>query len=149
MRTPSQMDNDPLPQPDRHQDPLNAVFAGALSGVLAYIVSGHALAYTIAFAMPAGWSANLWDALVVYGLGVWLVALLVHLTLLRVFAARAWVAMMTFALTLALGLLATQQLTTAWKALCAWLLGALVATLIQRWLAAGLAQPEEPSQGTA
>jgi hypothetical protein len=107
---------------------------GALSGAITYIASIYTLGYTNAIAMPHGFSLYLWNAVVVFGLGASLVALVFHLVALRIFSATALPAFLSFVAAVALALVVSGQLSTELKAFAAWLAGAGLAALIHWWL---------------
>ena len=107
---------------------------GALSGLITYFASKLALGYTMAIAMPEGFPLALWDAVVFLGLGAALVAFLIHLVAIRLLAAPAVSAFVGFVVAMTVALAATAELAIGYKALAAWLIGALLATAVQRWL---------------
>ena len=125
---------------------IRDVLAGTASGLLTYVVSIYALGYTSAFAMPAwmvftpAWmSWALWQAVVVFGLGATLVALLVHGSMLRMFAVNGVLSVAAFAATVILAMALTGNLASGSHALLAWLAGAVLAWFTRRKLWPGTA----------
>ncbi len=117
---------------------LKSLVIGVASGAASAVASVAALAYTNAFAMPSGFPLALWTALVVFGLGASLVALIIHGVALRVSAARLLPALIGFLVGVVAVLGYRGELTTmAYPVLIAWLMGALLASaVVQRMLQA-------------
>ena len=107
---------------------------GALSGAITYVASIYTLGYTNALAMPHGFSLDLWHAVVVFGLGASLVALVFHLVALRAFSAKTLPAFVSFMAAVALALVVFGSVFTDLKAFAAWLAGAGLAALVHWWL---------------
>lgn len=116
------------------QQQIKSIAVGIASGLVTCGISIYTLAYTHAWAMPQDFSLALWDAAVVFGLGAMLVALLVHLIAILTLATTALPALAGFAGSVILAAAATGQLAFAGKAIAAWLIGALMASAIQRQL---------------
>jgi hypothetical protein len=110
------------------QHSLKSFAVGLASGLLTYAASSYTLGYTSAFVMPLGFPLALWGALVVFGLGASLVALLIHFLAIRTLAAQAIPALAGFVISVVLALLVTDQLTFGYRAIAAWLVGALLAS---------------------
>src|SRR5690606_6250696 len=91
----------------------------------------------------------LWETVVVFGIGAALVALLIHIVVLRMFQADAAWALVSFlgAALLAMGL--AGQLTFGTKTLVAWAVGALLASLAYRKLRPNKSFKPMPLRGTA
>ena len=111
------------------QQSVKSIAAGVVSGGLTYVASIYALGFTNAFAMPHGFPLALWDAAVVFGKGAMLVALLIHFLAIRLFAAKTLLAFAAFAVTGVAALAASGLLTHGGKALSAWLIGVLLASV--------------------
>ena len=109
---------------------LKSFTAGIVSGVLTYVVSIRLLGYTAAFAMPQGFPPALWDAVVVFGLGAVLVALLIHFLAIRMLAANIFPALLGFSTTVVLALAMADLLTHGGNAIASWLIGALLASAV-------------------
>ncbi|MGV8940350.1 MAG: hypothetical protein ACOH1P_02290 [Lysobacter sp.] len=107
---------------------LKSLMVGVVSGVLTYVVSVRLIGYPVAIAMPRGFPLARWDAVVVFGLGAALVALLIHFLAIRVLAARIFPALLGFAATVVLALAVAGLLTDGGNAIAAWLIGALLAS---------------------
>ena len=124
---------------------LNSLVIGLVSGAVCAVVSVAALAYTNAFAMPSGLPLSLWTALVVFGLGASLVALIIHGLALRVSAARALPALIGFLVGVVAVLGYRGELTTmSHPVLIAWLIGALLASAVVHSMS-----PARPSANVA
>ena len=130
------------------QQLVKGLIVGAASGVATYFASIQALGYTMAIAMPRGFPLALWDAVVFLGLGATLVALIVHLIATRLLAAPAAPALVGFAVAAAVALAVTGQLELGYKALVAWLIGAALASAVQRWLWPNNSVKGMPLRGT-
>ena len=107
---------------------------GAASGGVTYFASMLALGYTMAIAKPHGFPLALWDAVVFLGLGAALVAFVIHLIAIRFLAVPGASAFVGFVVAVTIALAATGQLALGYRALAAWVIGALFATAVQRWL---------------
>ena len=128
---------------------IKSIVAGAVSGTATYFVSITTLGYTNAFVMPSWASLALWEMLVVFGLGAALVSLLIHLAALRVFLARVPLAFVSFFGTTLLALAVTGQLSYGVKALVAWAVGAVLASLAYRKLRPNNTFKPTPLRGAA
>lgn len=111
------------------QGAIRSIITGAASGIATCAASIYALSYTNAFVMPSWASFALWEAVVVFGVGATLVALLIHFAALRAFQAKGPGAFMAFLGAALLTLMATGQLSFGVKALVAWAVGAILASL--------------------
>ena len=107
---------------------LKSTLAGTASGVLTGYVAVPALAATAAIAMPPGWPIALWTSVVMFGLGAFLPALVIHLSALRLAGANALVALASFCLAVIAMIYVTTGLTYAGAALAAVVVGAIAAT---------------------
>ena len=116
------------------QGTIKNIVAGAVSGIATYFVSIYALGYTNAFVMPSWVSFALWETVVIFGLGAALVALLIHFVILHAFRAKTPLALVSFLGTTLLAMALTGQLSFGTKALVAWAVGALLASLAYRKL---------------
>ena len=116
------------------QEAIKSIVTGAVSGIATYFASIYALGYTNAFVMPSWASFALWDTAVIFGLGAVLVALLIHFVALHAFRAKIPLALVSFLSTTLLAMALTGQLSFGTKALVAWAVGALLASLAHRKL---------------
>lgn len=124
---------------------INGLAWGLASGVLVGLASVHTIGYTAAFAMPAAAPVQLWDALVVFGLGAGLVAFLVHLAALRLSRSAPLPLLRGFACGAIGYMAASGLLVTGGAALAAWFIGALAASLV----AGQPRKPATPAPGAA
>jgi len=113
---------------------IKSIVAGAVSGIATYFASIYALGYTNAFVMPSWAPFALWETVVIFGLGAALVALLVHFVALHAFRAKTPLALVSFLGTTLLAMALTGQLGFGTKALIAWTVGTLLASLAYRKL---------------
>lgn len=113
---------------------LKSFVAGIVSGAITYAASIQALAHTSAFVMPRGFPLALWDAVVVFGLGAALVAFLIHVISIRIFAATDLPAFIGFAATVVAALAVAGLLAYGGNAIAWWLVGALLASLVRNLL---------------
>lgn len=111
------------------KDELRSALAGILSGVVTSCLSVPAMGATAAIAMPSGWSVALWSALVVFGLGGFLPALMVHASALLVARANALIALASFCIAVIATIAVLAGLTYAGGALAASVVDAIAATL--------------------
>ena len=111
---------------------VKGIATGIASGIAVFFVAIFTLARTSALALPSGVSLAAWDALVVFGLGVTLVALVIHLAALLLVRPKPSFALVGFLLAFLSSLAVSGSLQTGIKALVAAALGALVATGIAR-----------------
>ncbi|MGY0799011.1 hypothetical protein ACW7G0_08165 [Lysobacter sp. A286] len=128
---------------------LKNIAAGVVSGGLTYAASIYTLGFTNAFVMPRGFSLAFWEAAVVFGIGALLVALLIHFLSIRLFAARSALAFAAFAVTGLVSLAASGLLVHGGKALAAWLLGALLASVLHIRLRPNNSFKPKPLRGSA
>jgi hypothetical protein len=131
------------------QGPIKNILAGVLSGIVTYFVSLYALGYTNAFVLPSWASLAVWNAFVVLGLGATLVALVVHLAVLRMLRANASLALVSFFGTTLAAVAFAGVLALAAKTLLAWLLGAFLASLALRKLRPNNSFKPNPLRGSA
>lgn len=109
--------------------PFASVMAGAASGIITYYASVCALAFTSAIAMPSGVPLVVWKTVVVFGLGVFLVALAIHAVALFASSAKPVIAFLAF-LVAAIGMLAMGgTFLMATNVIVSWVLGALLASI--------------------
>lgn len=127
-----------------HQSVKSSI-VGAASGAATYAASILALGYTNAIAMPHGFPLAVWDAIVVFGLGATVVALAVHLVALRLQS----VPVVGFVVAVIGGLAVIGLLAFGYKVLAAWLIGALLATAVHRWLWPNNSVKRTPLRGAA
>ncbi|MDR6841511.1 hypothetical protein [Pseudoxanthomonas sacheonensis] len=125
------------------------ISAGVTSGGLTCAASIYTLAITNAFAAPRDFPIVLWDAVVVFGIGATLVALLIHFLVARLFAARPLPAFSAFAVTVVAALAAADLLSHGGKVLAAWLIGAVLSSLIHTWLRPNNSFKPNPLRGSA
>ena len=109
---------------------LKSLVVGVASGVATFFLAISTLAITNALVLPNGFPLAVWDVLVVFGLGVTLVALLIHFVALAASRSHRMGALVGFALAFVICLGATGLLQTGIKALLAAVIGAVLATLI-------------------
>lgn len=88
-----------------------------------------AIGATAAIAMPAGWSVTLWDALIVFGLGAFLPALIIHSSALLITRYNALNALVSFCVAVIATTALTSGLTYAGNALAAFVVGGIAATI--------------------
>ena len=131
------------------QNLLKSFAVGVSSGLVTYAVSIYTLGYTSAFAMPLDFSLKVWQALMVFGIGASLVALLIHFFALQTLAAKVTPALAGFVISVVLTLFITDQLTLGYKAIVAWLVGALLATVIHSRLRSNNSFKPKPLRGSA
>ncbi len=110
------------------------VTVGALSGLCTYAASTYLLARTSALVMPREFPLAVWQALVVFGLGAFTVALVIHVLALHWSSSRALPALAGFLVTLIAALAISGLLAIAHDALLAWSLGAVLASAFCVWL---------------
>ena len=109
---------------------LKSLIAGVASGIATFLLGISTLALTNALVLPDGFPLVVWDALVVFGLGVTPVAILIHIAALAVSKCHRVGALVGFALAYVICLGASGPLQAGLKALVAALIGATLATLI-------------------
>lgn len=110
------------------------VMAGALSGLCTCAASFYILARTSALVMPRGFPLIVWQSLIVFGLGAFAVALVIHLLALRLSSARVFPSLVGFVLTISAALAVSGGLVVGHKAFFTWSLGAVVASALGVWL---------------
>ena len=108
---------------------LKSTLAGTVSGVLTGNLAVPAMAATAAIAIPVGWPNALWTAVVVFGLGAFLPALVIHLAALRLTRANALVSLASFCIAVIATIYVATGLTYAGSALAAFVVGAIAATV--------------------
>ena len=110
------------------------VITGVLSGLCTYAASVYLLARTSALVMPRGFPLVMWQSLIVFGLGAFAVALVIHLLALRLSSSRVLPSLLGFMVSI----IATLAISGLWvagqEALLAWSLGAVLASAICAWL---------------
>ena len=131
------------------QGPVKSIVAGVVSAIATYFASVVALGYTNAFVMPSWAPLALWETVVVFGIGAALVALLIHIVVLRLFQADAAWALASFLGATLLAMEVAGQLTFGTKTLVAWAVGALLASLAYRKLRPNKSFKPMPLRGTA
>jgi hypothetical protein len=108
---------------------LKSILAGAVSGIITTFLAVPAIGVTAAIAMPSGWPVALWSALVVFGLGAFLPALVIQsAALLITRAANAFVALASFCIAAIATIAMLSGLTYAGSALAALVIGSVAAT---------------------
>ena len=113
------------------------VITGVLSGLCTYAASFCVLARTSALVMPRGFPLVVWDSLIVFGLGAFAVALIIHLLALRLSSSRVLPSLVGFAVTIIVVLAISGLLVVGQEALFAWSLGAALASALCMWLRSG------------
>ena len=131
------------------QGSVKSIIAGTASGTASYFASTATLGYTNAIAMPSWAPLAAWEAVVVFGLGAALVALLTHLVALVVLQARAPLALASFVAVTLLAMGLSGQLTYGTKVIAAWVVGAALASLAYRELRPNNSFKPMPLRGTA
>ena len=111
---------------------LKSTAIGIFSGIITYLASVYALARTSAFALPQGFPLAVWDSVVVFGLGVTLVAAVVHFAAITFAKARPSLSFVGFAIAFLASLAYAGLLQTGLKAFVAAMIGALLAIAISR-----------------
>lgn len=106
------------------------LIAGVVSGLCTYQASVYALAYTSAFTKPREFPMMVWQSLVVFGLGAFAVALVVHLLVLRFSPSKPLLSLLGFLVTLVTVLAASGVLIFAHKTLLSWSLGSVLASAL-------------------
>lgn len=107
---------------------LKGLLAGAISGIITSYLAVPAIGVTAAIAMPSGWPVALWSALVVFGLGAFLPALVIQFAALLMTRANAFVALASFCIATISTIAVLSGLTYAGSALAALVIGAITAT---------------------
>ena len=128
--------------------PLKSVAIGIASGIATYYAATYALARTSAFVLPNGVPLAVWEIFVVFGLGVALVALVIHLAALTFARSRKSLALAGFVVAFLACLAASGLLQTGTQAVAAAAVGALLATGIARLRSNNSFKPE-PLRGSA
>ena len=113
---------------------LKSLLVGTGSGAVTCFASVYAIGHTAAIAMPSGFPIALWNAVVVFGLGAALVAFLVHIAALRMFSSLLIPTLIGFTGITVAALAWKGLLPTSFNALTSWLIGALLASAVCRWL---------------
>jgi len=108
---------------------FKSLTTGIVSGLVTYQVAVYALARTSALTLPTGFSLSIWVAVVVFGLGVTLVAFLVHGIALGITRQGGLLALAAFGGTFVAYLALSGLLATGVPALTAAVIGAGLATL--------------------
>ena len=121
---------------------------GIASGIVVFAVAIFTLARTNALILPAGVPLFAWDALVVFGLGVALIALIIHLAALTLVKPKLSLALAGFLLAFLSSLAVSGLLQMGIKALVAAAIGAFFATGIARLRSNNSSKPM-PLRGTA
>jgi hypothetical protein len=114
------------------------VIVGALSGTCTYAASIYVLARTSALVMPREFPLAVWQALVVFGLGAFAIALAIHVFAIHLSSAKALPSLAGFLATLIATLAISGLLASAHEALLAWSLGAVLASALCMWLRSNL-----------
>jgi hypothetical protein len=125
---------------------LKSIAVGAASGVLTFVISVLATGY---LPVPSQVPYALWELVVLLGVGATLVAFLIHFYSLRRLGARAYLALIGFALTIASIVVLSGLVAFLYKTLCAWLIGAILATVAQLWLWPNNSFKPNPLRGSA
>ena len=105
---------------------------GIGSGIVTYNTAVFALARSSALALPAGFPLPIWETFIVFGLGVTLVALVLHLLALILTKSRLSPAFLGFLLSFLACLAVSGLLQTGLKSLAAAVIGAVLASAIAR-----------------
>lgn len=109
--------------------PRGGILAGMISGVVTSCLAVPAMGATAAMAMPSGWPVTLWSVLIVFGLGAFLPALIIHASALLLARADAFVALASFSIAAIAAIAVLAGLTYAGSILAALVVGAIAATL--------------------
>ena len=128
---------------------LKSILAGTFSGVVTGGLAVPAIGATAAIAMPSGWPVTLWDALIVFGLGAFLPALIIHSFALLITRANALSALASFCVAVIATTALTSGLTYAGNALAAFVVGAIAATLLTSTLWSNNSFKPNPLRGSA
>ena len=107
---------------------LKDMLVGTISGGVTSYLSMPMMGATAAIAMPSGWSVTLWSIIVVFGLGAFLPALIIHSAALLVTRANALVALASFCIAVIVTVAILNGLTYSGSALAAFIVGAIAAT---------------------
>ena len=126
-----------------------SIAAGTVSGIATFAASVFAMGYTSALAMPINWPFVVWEVVVVFGCGAFLVALLVHALAVRVASATVTVAMVAFSVSILIVAQASGFLGPSYTIVPAWLAGAVVGSVFASWLRSNNSFKPKPLRGTA
>ena len=110
---------------------LKSLATGIVAGVISYQVAIYTLGVTVAFARPVDLPSGLWQV-VIFGLGVTLVAGLIHLAALATTKTGGLVPVVGFCAAFIACLALAGLLATGFQAVTAAAIGALLATLAAR-----------------
>jgi hypothetical protein len=131
------------------QGSVKSIIAGTASGTASYLASTATLGYTNAVVMPSWAPLAAWEAVVVFGLGAALVALLIHLVGLVALQARASLVLASFLAVTLLAMGLSGQLTYGANVVVAWVVGAALASLAYRKLRPNNSFKPTPLRGAA
>ena len=122
------------PEGETMKQTVVGVVVGVLSGLCTYEASIYALARTSSLVKPRGFPMMFWQPLIVFGLGAFAVALVIHVLALRLSSSRVLPTLAGFLATLIGTLAVSGLLATAHEALLAWPSGAVLASVLCVWL---------------
>lgn len=113
---------------------VKSFLSGVLGGILVSGIAVYTIGVTAAIAMPSGFPVALWHVAVVFGLGAFLPALVIHSSILLILRPNRLSSLAGFFVAMVAGLSLFAGPTFAGSALSAMALGALVATaLMSPW----------------
>lgn len=130
------------------EGPRKSILAGTISGVVTSCAAVPVMGATAAIAMPSGWPVTLWNALIVFGLGAFLPALIIHSSALLITRANALNALASFCVAVIATTALTSGLTYAGNALAAFVVGAVAATLLTSALWSNKSFKPNPLRGS-
>ena len=129
---------------------IKSMLAGAASGIITSYFAVPAIGVTAAIAMPSGWPLAIWNALVVFGLGAFLPALVIQsAALLITRAANSFVVLASFCVAAIATIAMLSGLTYAGSALAALVIGAVAATATVSGLWSNKSFKPTPVRGAA
>ena len=102
--------------------------SGAVCGALVSWVSIYSIAVTAAIAMPHGFPSDLWQVIIVFGLGAFLPAFAIYCAILLIFRPNLLASLTGFCIAVIAGMAWFVGLLFAGSALAAVVLAALAAT---------------------
>ncbi len=127
---------------------LKNLATGIAAGLVSYQVAVYALARTSALVLPKGFPLSIWQAVVVFGLGVTLVAFLIHFIALTIARAGGLWSFVGHCTAFVACLAFSGLLVTGIQAFAAAAIGAGLATLAARLRSNNSFKPM-PLRGTA
>ena len=128
---------------------LKSTLAGIASGVATCYVTTYLVAVTAAIAFPSDWPSSVWLIFVVFGLGAFLPAAVIHLTTLLLSKANALIALTSFCVSFIGTAALTVGLTYAGSAISAAVIGSIMATAMKGALWSNNSFKPTPLRGAA